>query len=398
MGGVEFCRVPKTTRTGNNQHFIAKMSTSVLRTITQDELMKHASQESCWVTMSNDKVYDVTEFLEDHPGGGELIESYAGKDVAEIMKDEMSHNHSESAYELLEEYAIGTLPSGAAMMSSNKVGTATTIEEEEAKSEANKVYELTGLSCAEDLTKETDASMDHKTHKFIDLNRPMLPQVFCAGFSKKFYLEQVHRPRYYKGGASAPLFGNFLEPLSKTAWWVVPTVWLPCIALATHTAFVQLGGPMTAFCFVAGMCIWTLVEYVMHRFLFHVDEWMPDNRVSITLHFLLHGVHHYLPMDRLRLVMPPTLFLVLAYPWWKLATALFPYYTAMAVYAGGILGYVIYDLTHYFLHHHNLPAYYKELKSYHLAHHYQNYELGYGVSSRFWDDVFGTALNLQKAK
>jgi 4-hydroxysphinganine ceramide fatty acyl 2-hydroxylase len=39
----------------------------------------------------------------------------------------------------------------------------------------------------------------------------------------------------------------------------------------------------------------------MHRFLFHVDEWLPDNRWALAAHFLLHGVHHYLPTDRYRL-------------------------------------------------------------------------------------------------
>jgi 4-hydroxysphinganine ceramide fatty acyl 2-hydroxylase len=112
------------------------------------------------------------------------------------------------------------------------------------------------------------------------------------------------------------------------------------------------------------MFLWTLVEYGMHRFLFHVDEWMPDNRWFLTLHFVLHGIHHYLPTDRyfptldtliilfsLRLVMPPTLFIMLAYPWYKLAHLLFPYYIALAIYSGGIAGYVCYDMTHYFLHH-----------------------------------------------
>ena len=80
---------------------------------------------------------------------------------------------------------------------------------------------------------------------------------------------------------------------------------------------------------------------------------LPDNRVGLTAHFLLHGIHHYLPMDKYRLVMPPTLFIVLATPFWKLAHILFFYnwYAATAVYCGGIFGYVSYDLTHYFLHH-----------------------------------------------
>lgn len=80
---------------------------------------------------------------------------------------------------------------------------------------------------------------------------------------------------------------------------------------------------------------------------------MPDNRFMITAHFVLHGIHHYLPMDRLRLVMPPTLFMALAMPFWKLAHTVFfwNWDVATTVFCGGVLGYVIYDLTHYFLHH-----------------------------------------------
>lgn len=127
---------------------------------------------------------------------------------------------------------------------------------------------------------------------------------------------------------------------------------------------------------------------------FFLFRWLPDNRVGITAHFLLHGIHHYLPMDRYRLVMPPTLFVILAAPFWKLAHTVFFYnwYAATTVYCGGIFGYVCYDLTHYFLHHRNLPMWYKQLKKYHLQHHFLDYELGFGVTSRFWDTVFGTEL------
>jgi 4-hydroxysphinganine ceramide fatty acyl 2-hydroxylase len=109
---------------------------------------------------------------------------------------------------------------------------------------------------------------------------------------------------------------------------------------------------------------------------------------------LLHGIHHYLPMDKLRLVMPPTLFLALATPFWKLAHAVFYYNwsAATAVFCGGIFGYICYDLTHYFLHHRTLPSYWRELKKYHLQHHFMDYENGFGVTSRFWDGIFGTLL------
>jgi hypothetical protein len=58
-------------------------------------------------------------------------------------------------------------------------------------------------------------------------------------------------------------------------------------------------------------------------------------------------------MDRYRLVMPPTLFVVLAAPFWKFAHAVifWNWYAALAAYCGGIFGYTCYDMTHYFLHH-----------------------------------------------
>lgn len=129
------------------------------------------------------------------------------------------------------------------------------------------------------------------------------------------------------------------------------------------------------------------------------------------MHFLLHGIHHYLPMDRYRLVMPPTLFVVLAMPFYKLAHTVFywDWYVAVAVFCGGIFGYTLYDCTHYFLHHKQyeltstsyallqlmftrLPAFYRQLKSYHIAHHWNDYENGFGVTSRFWDRIFGTEI------
>ncbi|CAO3696334.1 unnamed protein product [Rhizopus stolonifer] len=70
------------------------------------EISTHTTPRSCWVVYNN-KVYDVTEFLHGHPGGDDLILDYAGKDVTGIMKDIIEHEHSDSAYEILEEYCIG---------------------------------------------------------------------------------------------------------------------------------------------------------------------------------------------------------------------------------------------------------------------------------------------------
>ncbi|KAI5367568.1 Putative cytochrome b5-like heme/steroid binding domain, fatty acid hydroxylase [Septoria linicola] len=393
-----------------------------LPTLPSAEVASHNTEKSCYVTVGT-KVYDITPFLEDHPGGGDLILEYGGKDVKEIMEDEVSHAHSESAWDILDDYLVGFVatekvleaakksddpfsvlpmePTSKGMQELKKANTGA-VQEVVARDavkpngveDGKAVYESTGLSSEEDLSKETDLTQDFKKHKFLDLHRPLLMQVWNGGFTKAFYLEQVHRPRHYKGGESAPLFGNFLEPLSKTAWWVVPTVWLPPVAYGTFLAAQHLNPFALVGYWITGLCIWTIVEYGLHRCLFHIDNYLPDNRVALTLHFLLHGIHHYLPMDRLRLVMPPTLFLVLATPFWKLAHTVFFYnwYAAVGVFCGGIFGYICYDLTHYFLHHKKLPSFYQELKKYHLQHHFMDYENGFGVTSRFWDRIFGTEL------
>ncbi|KAK4504854.1 hypothetical protein PRZ48_002817 [Zasmidium cellare] len=392
-----------------------------LPTLPSAEVAAHNTAKSCYVTVGT-KVYDITPFLDDHPGGGDLILEHAGKDVKEAMEDEISHAHSESAWEILDDYLVGFVatekvldaakqsndpfsvlpmePNGKGMKELEKSGNGSlSVKARDqavthGQGEGKAVYESTGMSSEEDLNKETDPTSDFKKHKFLDLNKPLLLQVWFGGFSKEFYLEQVHRPRHYKGGESAPLFGNFLEPLSKTPWWVVPTVWLPPVVYGTVLAGLHLSLPALVAYWIVGLCIWTIVEYGLHRCLFHLDYYLPDNRVALTLHFLLHGIHHYLPMDRLRLVMPPTLFVVLATPFWKLAHTVFFYdwYAAVAVYCGGIFGYICYDMTHYFLHHKKLPSFYQELKKYHLQHHFMDYENGFGVTSRFWDRVFGTEL------
>ena len=125
-------------------------------------------------------------------------------------------------------------------------------------------------------------------------------------------------------------------------------------------------------------------------FLIPLGLLLPDHPYAFAL-FLLHGIHHYLPMDGYRLVLPPTLFLVLAYPFYKLIFSIFPFYMACSGFAGGTLGYIMYDITHYVLHHTKLPKYFQTVKRLHLEHHYKTTSW-LCVTSPFWDVVFGTEL------
>lgn len=274
-----------------------------LPTFSRSAIANHSTTSSCYVTIGT-KVYDVTSFLPDHPGGGDLIAEYGGKDVTEIMRDEISHAHSEAAYEVLDECLIGFAEETENLVELKRMKmemengmsgaeTVSTFEQvpdsiSDTTSQTSSLtpppstlpttsrplYENTGMSSAEDLSRETDAATDYRTHKFLDLNRPLIPQVWNGSFSKEFYLEQVHRPRHYRGGDSAPLFGNFLEPLTKTAWWVVPSIWLPPVAYGTLLAGRELGILPLVLYWLIGLAIWTFVEYGLHRLLFHIDKYV----------------------------------------------------------------------------------------------------------------------------
>ncbi|CAN1290284.1 Dihydroceramide fatty acyl 2-hydroxylase FAH2 [Linum perenne] len=65
--------------------------------------------------------------------------------------------------------------------------------------------------------------------------------------------------------------------------------------------------------------------------------------------------------------------------------------TTPALFAGGLLGYIMYDCTHYYLHHgqpsNEVP---KNLKKYHMNHHFRVQDKGFGITSSLWDRVFGT--------
>ena len=61
--------------------------------------------------------------------------------------------------------------------------------------------------------------------------------------------------------------------------------------------------------------------------------------------------------------------------------------------AGFLVGYVGYDLIHYYIHH-GAPksGHFSEMKTYHNKHHYKVAYKGYGITSKFWDQVYGTEI------
>jgi sterol desaturase/sphingolipid hydroxylase (fatty acid hydroxylase superfamily) len=183
---------------------------------------------------------------------------------------------------------------------------------------------------------------------------------------------------------------DFFEFFSRIPPWQPPAIYLPTIAVMLYLAFAAgassfgvLGG------FIVGLTAWTLLEYWAHRVLFH---WDAKSELGKKFVWILHGVHHDWPNDKLRLVFPPGLSVPLAIGFFFLFSFLFGDVHRYATFAGLVTGYLAYDMIHYATHHFTSDnPVFKYLRKYHMAHHFKHEPTRYGVSNPLWDYVFGTA-------
>eukprot|EP00921_Rhytidocystis_pertsovi_P009623 GHVQ01015542.1.p1 GENE.GHVQ01015542.1~~GHVQ01015542.1.p1 ORF type:complete len:307 (+),score=30.89 GHVQ01015542.1:92-1012(+) len=245
--------------------------------------------------------------------------------------------------------------------------------------------------CSEPLFPRHDKMNGH----LIDISLPILPQVY--NLSPANYAVLSHNSIFLTKHSPQLFPYLWMDLFTKTAWWLVPTIWLPVSAslnVYSHSVF-QTCLSMCLFGWILGLMIWSIMEYCFHRFIFHFDESrLPDHGLLVVTHFLLHGIHHLLPMDSLRLVMPPVLISILFCPFWIVTFSVIPHWLCLTGWSGAVSGYVIYDVIHYSTHHTTLLLrylpYVRDMKIYHMRHHYKDPHRGFGVSSKFWDYVCGT--------
>lgn len=377
---------------------MSKNSNEELGFYTQEELSKHNQKDDCWVSLDKRRIYDVTGFLTSHPGGVPLILKYGGKDVTTILaggKSKTSHIHSETAYQILEDGML--------------VGALLT-ELEKEKLEENSDADLSSgfrneLPTFDLMTTNTDAQKDFEKFQFLNIDEPLMPQILKSHWTKDFYLDQVHRPRHCSKGAR--VYSNTIMDtlFSRVPWWAIllysPMAIVPFIY--GKQSLIELGKQSDIYkWFLLGMGLWTVGEYVLHRFIFHMDRYLPDySQRMFALHFAIHGVHHFLPMDPERIAAPPPMVFLLQFILWASLYAILGAGNGNVLFAGSVTAFLWYEEFHISLH--TMPQIYQfwtgwwphhtEMKRYHLQHHYKNYDWGYGVTSKLWDYAFGTVLD-----
>ncbi|MEO6549752.1 MAG: sterol desaturase family protein [Ferruginibacter sp.] len=190
---------------------------------------------------------------------------------------------------------------------------------------------------------------------------------------------------------------NIFDSLSKVHFTVPLYIYIPAILIFSYKAFTfHIGLPVFALYFLAGLVVWTITEYFLHRFIFH---YQPTSEFGKKLHFIFHGVHHDYPRDKKRLVMPPSASIPLATLFYFLFSLVLAQQFLFAFFPGFLLGYLVYDMLHYAMHHHNFKSgILKRVKQHHMLHHYQDPTKGYGVSSSLWDIILKSDFTSQPNK
>ena len=91
---------------------------------TYEEVAKHNKVEDAWLVIDG-KVYDITDFLDEHPGGEEIIFETAGGDATESFLD---IGHSDDAMKILKGKYIGDIDSSSKPLSKKETQPAETVK------------------------------------------------------------------------------------------------------------------------------------------------------------------------------------------------------------------------------------------------------------------------------
>jgi sterol desaturase/sphingolipid hydroxylase (fatty acid hydroxylase superfamily) len=186
---------------------------------------------------------------------------------------------------------------------------------------------------------------------------------------------------------------EFIEKWFAQAHPITPGIWFGWLVVYGLYQGLQSFGWLALPLFLGGVLLTTLIEYCLHRFLFHHQF---TGEGGAMRHFLLHGYHHDFPNDPMRLVLPPIgiwpVAALIGGVWWLIFGVYF-----WPVFAGTALGYIAYDWMHYYTHYATpKTGLGKWIKRYHMLHHHDSPGHRYGITSPLWDFLFQTFLPTNK--
>jgi sterol desaturase/sphingolipid hydroxylase (fatty acid hydroxylase superfamily) len=178
-------------------------------------------------------------------------------------------------------------------------------------------------------------------------------------------------------------------------YWIFGPLLIAQLVWAAHLGILSRTG--AAGLFAGGLVSWTLLEYVLHRFSFHSPSEHPLVR---PFNSGLHALHHRNATDRHYVGAP----VILAFPVYLAALAAFRLAGGSLVHAlvmgsGLLTGFLLYEFVHFTAHLRSPKTRaMKYLKKHHMLHHFADSRNHFGVTSPFWDLVFGTHKRTEQRK
>jgi len=168
--------------------------------------------------------------------------------------------------------------------------------------------------------------------------------------------------------------------MSKVAFHLDYATYPPLILFCLWLGHGHIALWMSAFQFAFGLCVWTLAEYLLHRFVLHGWPYFAK----------FHQAHHDEPRA---MIAAPTVFSmgIFALIAYLPAALLLGPWAALPWFAGFLLGYVAFAAVHHIVHHaQGQGKLRRHFKLLHARHHHGKDGRNFGVLTGFWDRVFGT--------
>ncbi len=173
--------------------------------------------------------------------------------------------------------------------------------------------------------------------------------------------------------------------------WMPSLLYLPlALLLVIISLSYQQRSILSVILFLAlGLFTWTFIEYLLHRFIFHLTQ-IPEPWKNLASG--LHMAHHRSTDAEDLILAPPFVSLMFGgILYLFFALCLQSWANAAFMEAGLFIGYVIYEWMHFAAHCYQAHfSFGKYLKAYHLKHHFKNPKSAFGVTTPLWDFLFKT--------
>lgn len=179
---------------------------------------------------------------------------------------------------------------------------------------------------------------------------------------------------------------KFVETLSRTNTYAAVGTYIVVAALSFGYGSIYLELSLLAKLglLMSGLLLFSLTEYLVHRYVYHFKKIGPFRNRAYDL----HDFHHHHPKDKKRLAMPiPVAILIALFllAVFRIAAGHF----GQLLFSGFMLGYAGYLLLHYLIHILGpVNRVMKYLWIHHSVHHFKDDHRAYGVSSPLWDWIF----------